>query len=123
MGHPDRARRLFIGALCVGFVFLNTWAYRSTPPHGPGGLISQPISALRDVIPSHRWATVVASDLFFGWCLMAIVIACNERRARVAAAWIVAMFVIGNLVAGFYLIRNLPGLRAALASEGTNADR
>ena len=114
MTHPDRLGRLMIGALCVGFVVLNVWAFRSTPVDAPGDFFSQPISALREVIPSHRWATVVASDLFFGWCLMAFVIAYHERRPRAAAAWIAAMFFIGNLVAGVYLIRKLPQLRAAL---------
>ena len=108
--------RTIIALLGVVFVFLNVWAFAETPLAGPSDFFNIPIVALGEVIPAHRWATVVAADLVLGWVLMAFFIAYFEQNWKSAVIWIVLLFGVGNLVAVIYLASKLPEIRSRMRS-------
>jgi hypothetical protein len=63
----------------------------------------------------------VAADLLLGWWLMAIIIFAVEGSLKKALPWIVAIFCIGNLVTGMYVISRLRRLHALIRSKGASA--
>jgi hypothetical protein len=70
-----------------------------------------PFWASFGAIVADPWGLVTLADLYLGFFACAAIIALAERRAGVALAWIVALFVLGNLVTGLWLaLRGLPKL-------------
>ena len=61
---------------------------------------------------SDPWVAVATTDLFLGFVLMAIVIGTVEGSFARAAPWIVAMFIVGNLIPAIYLILHFARLHA-----------
>ncbi|MBI1180913.1 MAG: DUF1475 domain-containing protein [Alphaproteobacteria bacterium] len=63
------------------------------------------------------WVALGMADLTLGFVLMSVIIALVERSVLRAAPWIVALFIVGNLVSAIYLLVNLkriaPMLRRA----------
>ncbi len=53
------------------------------------------------------WGRVAIADLYLGFLMLAAIIALVERRGR-AIAWIVALFVLGNVVGALWLAFRLP---------------
>ena len=113
---PSKAivARILAAALALGFFVLNIWAFSGAPFHGPGDILTVPTQALGQIIPSHRWATVILADLMLGWVLSSILIIYTERRLAVALLWIFFVFGIGNFVTALYFIVRLPRIKAAL---------
>ena len=68
-----------------------------------------------DVLYKNPWAMAATADLIFGLVMMSILIAFNETSATKAAAWIAALFLLGNPATAVYFLVNLPKLRAKLA--------
>lgn len=110
----------FIVLLALVFIGINIWAFAATPFQGLGDVIRVPMEALSTVIPSHRWTTVIAADLFLGWCMSSILIAFNERNWLMAVAWIVMLFWFGNIVLAIYLLFRLGIIRARLRRPAAN---
>jgi hypothetical protein len=109
--------RIFVAFLGAIFILFNIWAFAETGLAGPSEILSVPLAALSEVIPSHRWATVVTTDLVLGWFLMAFVMAYFERNWKTAAIWIVFLFWIGNLIAVIYFVAKLPTIKAHLSAS------
>jgi len=125
------ATKVAIATMAFAFVLLNAWAYQTTPLHGFADFFRGPLAELSKAIPSQRWVTVIAGDLFLGWFLTALVIWRLERRRWSAVLWIVGVFAIGNLVTAIYLVlridrvgSRIDTLRASIGSRhGPDADR
>lgn len=107
-----------VGVLCLAtaFVAVNAYAFAATPINSPLDFLRGPIAALSEDIPSHRWVTVILSDLILGWCLTALAIWHLELRRRTAVLWILGVFGIGNLVTALYVLRNYDRVAALLGS-------
>lgn len=108
--------RVIAVAGLAAFVVLNAWAFATTPIQGPGDWFKGPMDALAQIIPSHRWATVVVADLVLGWVLMGVVMFWVERHWWVASVWLLATFLIGNAVVAVYFISRAPLLARRLRS-------
>jgi len=62
------------------------------------------------------WVAVGMADLTLGFVLMSVVIATVEGSLLRAAPWIVALFIVGNLVSAIYLILHFDRLAAPFAA-------
>ena len=60
---------------------------------------------------SLAWGRVTVIDVYAGLALFAVWIWWREPRAWVAGAWIVALCLLGNLVAGCYVVLAARGCR------------
>ncbi len=67
------------------------------------------------------WVIVAVADLYLGFILMAVVIATVEGSVVKAAPWIVALMIVGNLVAAVYLILHFARLSAPFAAMKDDA--
>jgi len=59
------------------------------------------------------WGWVTGADLYLGFALISVVIAIVEPNKGLAAALILATFVLGNLVPALWLAARLPRLSRA----------
>ena len=59
------------------------------------------------------WGRVAMIEAYAGFALFAAWILCREPRAWIAAAWIVALCLLGNLVAGCYVVLAARGCRGS----------
>jgi hypothetical protein len=65
------------------------------------------------------WGLVTLGDLYLGFLATAFVIALAEPRRPVALCWVVALFVLGNVVTGAWLAAGgLPKLMSLRARRG-----
>ena len=70
-------------------------------------------------IGADPWGLVSLVDLYLGFVLLAVIIATVETRLA-AIAWIVGLFVLGNLLGALWFAWRLPMLHARLSrSDGT----
>jgi hypothetical protein len=65
-------------------------------------------------VGANPWGLVGLADLYLGFILFAAVIAGFEPRRAVAVAWIIGLFVLGNLVSAVWLVLNHRRLWQAL---------
>jgi hypothetical protein len=63
---------------------------------------------------SHAWGLVSLADLYIGFLVSSIIIACVEKPKR-AALWILPLPFLGNVWTLVWLALRLPALRARLA--------
>lgn len=66
-------------------------------------------------VTAEPWGVVTIIDLYLGFILAAVVIALVERPVA-AAAWIVPVFFLGNIVTALWLVLKLPSLVERLRS-------
>lgn len=59
------------------------------------------------VLLSEPWGRMTLADLTAGFVFIAMWIALREGTASRAAPWIVALFLLGNLVTGIYVLNAL----------------
>ena len=92
----------------LAFVGLGAWTFSTGAPVDWAAFTADP------------WVAVGMADLAFGFLLMAVIIGLTERSILRAAPWIIALFIVGNLVAAVYLLANLNKIGPALrrAKEG-----
>ena len=96
-----------VALAALAFIASVVWAFSSGQGFDLSAFYSDP------------WVAVGTADLFFGFTLMSVIIAWNERSPVRAAIWIVPLFFIGNLVSAAYLLVNANRIAGRLgAAEG-----
>lgn len=60
------------------------------------------------------WGLVTLLDLYVGFILYAVLVFTFEPRKGVAVAWVLPIFVLGNLVMAAWIIVRLPQILARL---------
>lgn len=87
------------------------------------GLLAGDIRAEWAWLATMPWGQVTLVDAYTGLALFALFIAYRERSAGRAAAWIVALLLLGNLVSCTYVLLALAAskgnVRALLAPRAT----
>ena len=61
--------KIVIVAVAIPFIILNVWAYLPYQVHSVGEFFNIPFVELGQVAPTHRFVTVIGTDLMFGWAL------------------------------------------------------
>ncbi len=111
--------KVLIVLVTVPFLWLNVWAYLPYHIESVRHFFAIPFDEIADVMFSHRFVTVVSTDLMLGWALTSIIIAMFERRmgrswGRVLL-WIVPYNLgIGNALFSLYLLLYLRPMRDQL---------
>jgi hypothetical protein len=96
-------------AASLALTALIVWAFGQAPFFASFGRIA-----------AEPWGLVSLADLYLGFLCAAVVIALAERaRPVVAAAWIVGVFFLGNVVTAIWLALALPRISAALRPPPT----
>jgi hypothetical protein len=98
------AAKWSIGLYLLAFLGVFAWAAWADP--GLGGFLT----ALRE-----PWGLVVTLDFVFGCLLLAWIIYFLEGSAAAALPWVIALFIIGNIVGAIYLLTRLERVRQRLA--------
>lgn len=78
--------------------------------------IEAPIGASFARIIEDLWGWVTLADLYLGFLILAAIIALVERHPLRAVAWIMPMFVLGNVWSVVWLVLRLPLIRKRLAA-------
>lgn len=89
---PSVIRLLFL-ILTLVLTVLIIWAFRAGDFGGAGAFLTQ-----------QPWGIVTLFDLYFGFVIVAVVIAWTERKILPCVFWITPLFVLGNVWAGLWLI-------------------
>lgn len=75
-------------------------------------------SAAGDFLLGKPWGIVAMADLYLGFLLIALVIYLVEPDTRIALAWIVPIFVLGNIVTVlWFVLRGFNQLRAVFRKQ------
>lgn len=93
--------KIIIGVATALFAGLFAWILISGAPLDWAVFFSDP------------WVTGVFGDLMYGFVLTSVVIALVEGSVARAAPWIIALFIIGNLVTGVFLFLRFEKIAAA----------
>lgn len=110
---PVPVRLLFL-TLSVVLAALIYWAVRAGD-----------FSAAGDFLTKRPWGIVSLFDLYFGFVIIAFIIAWTERKPLTCVFWITPLFVLGNVWTGLWLLLRGHKLYAALKPvlTGGAADR
>ena len=100
------AAKVTIGSYLLGFLGICAWAAWSDPSLG-GFLV-----ALRE-----PWGLVITLDFVFGCLLLAWIIYFLEGSIATALPWVVALFIMGNIIGAIYLLLRLDRIRRRLAPQ------
>lgn len=99
--------RLLIGGLGALLAGLVVWA-----------IVAGDFRAAGQFLFAKPWGIVSMADLYLGFVLASVVIVIAETDRRVALAWVVPIFVLGNVVTAlWFALRGLPKLRARLRQK------
>ncbi|MEN3974569.1 hypothetical protein [Emcibacter sp. SYSU 3D8] len=94
--------RLIVALGILFFLGVGVWAYSTGAPLDWGAFTADP------------WVALGMADLTFGFLLFSVIIGLAEGSVLRAAPWIVALFIVGNLVSAVYLLVNLNRIGSAL---------
>jgi hypothetical protein len=94
--------RLSLLLLSLAFALLILWAVMTGDLRAEGAWLM-----------SHTWGIVSLSDLYIGFLISSIMIACFEKP-KAAALWILPIPFLGNVWTLVWLALRLPVLRARL---------
>jgi hypothetical protein len=97
--------RIFLLLLSLALSGLIAWA-----------MLTGNFSAEGAWLVSNAWGIVSLADLYVGFLITSLVIACFEKP-KAAAFWIIPIPFLGNVWTLVWLALRLPALRAALAGK------
>ena len=61
------------------------------------------------------WGAVVFMDFVFGCLLMSWMIYFIEGSAKAALPWVIALFIVGNIIGALYLLLNFDNIKSRLS--------
>ena len=94
------ALKSIIALAGLGLFGLIIWAFQTADFFASfGAMIADP------------WGLVALADLYLGFLLLSAIIFSFESSKAAAALWVVALFILGNVVGAAYLV--VKGLRLA----------
>lgn len=76
--------------------------------------IEAPIGPSFARITEDLWGWVTLFDLYLGFLILSVIIALTERHPLRAAAWILPLFVLGNVWSVVWFVLRIPLIRARL---------
>lgn len=92
-------------AYLLFFVALFAWAFFADPKlSGFFRSLAEP------------WAVVVLMDFVFGCLLFSWMIYFVEGSAKSAMPWVIALFIIGNIVGAIYILLRMEKIKSRLTS-------
>lgn len=97
--------KAIIAAVTVLFAGFTLWTFINFPPFDGAAFYTDP------------WVALGMADLATGFILMAVIIALIEGSAVRAAPWIIAIFFLGNLVPGIYLLMRFEKISGLLRTS------
>ena len=96
---PATGARILFAVLAAGFAVLIVWA-----------ALTADFAASFAIITADPWGVVSLADLYLGFVLFAAIIVAVDGARAASIGWVVALMVLGNLVAAVWLILRLPAL-------------
>ena len=94
--------RLIVSLALIAFVACLIWGFMTGAPLD------------LDAFSADPWVFVGTMDLIFGFVLFAVIIAWTEKSPIKAAPWIVALFILGNVVSAVWLLARFNVVRERL---------
>lgn len=83
--------KIIVAVATILFAGFTLWTFIEFPPIDGAAFYTDP------------WVALGMADLATGFILMSVIIALVEGSAARAAPWIIAIFLLGNIVSGVFL--------------------
>lgn len=87
--------RIGFGLLAAGFLACAMWAYEAD---------TRSLSDILRGFVAPPWALVATLDLYLGFLCAGVWIFSQERQKPIAAAWLAALLLFGNLILVLWLL-------------------
>ena len=97
--------KIIIAVVTIAFAVFTLWTFIEFPPIDGAAFYTDP------------WVALGMADLATGFILMAVIFALVEGSIVRAAPWIIAIFFLGNLVSGIFLLVRFEKISALFRSK------